>query len=119
MPLDSGNGLANLMLGNFQTYTQASGAVFPYFRFLAHEAYAQDSWKVSRRLTVEYGIRFEHVVPTFTYTRGGTPGGEGTWTLYSVDLAKYNARQPPDDRSVQRQNCGRSDEGAVRAGIGL
>ncbi|MBS1875651.1 MAG: carboxypeptidase regulatory-like domain-containing protein [Acidobacteria bacterium] len=95
MPLDSGSGLANLMLGNFQSYTQASAAVFPYFRFLAHEAYAQDSWKVTRRLTVEYGIRFEHMVPTFTYTRSGTAGGEGTWTLYSVDLSKYNASNRP------------------------
>ncbi len=95
MPLDTGNGLANLMLGNYQTYGQASAAVYPYFRFLAHEAYAQDSWKVSRRLTVEYGIRFEHQVPTFTYTRGGTPGGEGTWTLYSVDLSKYNSGAKP------------------------
>lgn len=95
MPLDTGNGLSNLMLGNFQSYGQASAAVYPYFRFLAHEAYAQDSWKVSKRLTVEYGIRFEHQVPTFTYTRGGTPGGEGTWTLYSVDLKKYDASKRP------------------------
>ena len=95
MPLDTGSGLANLMLGNFASYGQASGHVYPYFRFLAHEFYAQDSWKVSKRLTVEYGIRFEHVVPTFTYTRGGTPGGEGTWTLYSVDLSKYNASNRP------------------------
>ena len=95
MPLDTGSGLANLMLGNFYSYGQASAHVYPYFRFLAHEFYGQDSWKVSKRFTLEYGIRFEHVVPTFTYTRGGTPGGEGTWTLYSVDLAKYNASNRP------------------------
>ncbi len=95
MPLDSGSGLANLMLGNFQSYGEASAAVYPYFRFLAHEAYAQDSWKVTKRFTLEYGLRFEHMVPTFTYTRGGTPGGEGTWTLYSVDLSKYDASNRP------------------------
>ena len=44
---------------------------------------------------MEYGIRFEHMVPTYTYTRGGTPGGEGTWTLYSVDLSKYNTANRP------------------------
>jgi hypothetical protein len=95
MPMDTGNGLANLMLGNFNTYSQNNAHVYPYFRFLAHEAYAQDSWKVSRRLTVEFGLRFEHIIPTFTYTRGGTPGGEGTWTLYSVDLTKYNSANRP------------------------
>jgi hypothetical protein len=95
MPLDTGNGLANLMLGNFNTYSQNSAHVYPYFRFLAYEAFAQDSWKLSRRLTMEIGLRFEHMVPTFTYTRSGTPGGEGTWTLYSVDLSKYDASKRP------------------------
>ena len=93
MKLDTGSGLANLMLGNFNNYNQNNAAIYPYFRFLAYEAYVQDSWKLSKRVTVEYGIRIEHMVPTYTYTRGGTPGGEGTWTLYSVDLSKYNSAQ--------------------------
>ena len=95
MPLDTGNGLANLMLGNFQSFSQQSAHVFPYFRFWELDFYAQDSWKVSKRLTIDYGIRFAHMIPTYTVVRGGTPGGEGTWTLYSVDLSKYNAGQKP------------------------
>ncbi len=95
MPLDTGSGLANLMLGNFQSLSQNNAAIYPYFRFLAYEAYAQDSWKVTKRFTLEYGIRFEHMVPTFTVVRGGTPGGEGTWKLYSVDLTQYNAAKRP------------------------
>ena len=95
MPMDTGNGLANLMLGNFQSYSQNNAHVYPYFRFLAYEAFAQDSWKITRRLTLEYGIRFERMIPTFTYTRDGTPQGEGTWKLYSVDLSKYDASKRP------------------------
>jgi hypothetical protein len=95
MPMDTGNGIANLLLGNFQSYSQNNAHVYPYFRFQALDAFAQDSWKVTRRFTVEYGVRFEHMVPTYTYTRGGTPQGEGTWKLYSVDLTKYNAGKTP------------------------
>ncbi|MGE5569979.1 MAG: carboxypeptidase regulatory-like domain-containing protein [Rhodospirillales bacterium] len=95
MPLDTGLGLANLMLGNFQSYSQNNAHVYPYFRFLAYEAYAQDSWKINRRLTLEYGVRYSHMVPTFTYTRSGEPGGEGTWKLYSVDLSRYDASKRP------------------------
>jgi hypothetical protein len=95
MPEDTGNGLANLMLGNFQNYTNDSAAVFPYFRFWETDFYAQDSWKVSRRLTIDYGLRFVHMTPTYTVVRGGTPGGEGTFTLYSVDLGAYNAADKP------------------------
>ena len=95
MSQDTGNGIANLMLGNFSNYTNASGAVFPYFRFWEFDAYAQDNWKVTKRLTVDYGLRFVHMAPTYDVVRGGTPGGEGNWTLYSVDLSKYNKSNAP------------------------
>ena len=95
MPTDTGNGIANMMLGNFNNFTQASGHIYPWFRFWQLDFYAQDSWKVSRRLTIEYGARFSHLTPTYTQVRGGTPGGEGTWTLYSVDLSKYDASKRP------------------------
>jgi hypothetical protein len=95
MPNDTGNGIANLMLGNFNNYTQGSGAVFPYFRFWEADAYVQDSWKVSKRLTVDLGLRVPHMVPTYTVYRDGTPGNEGAWRLYSVDLSQYTASAKP------------------------
>jgi hypothetical protein len=96
MPLDTSNGLANLMLGNFNSYSQANAAIFPYFGFSEQDLYAQDSWKVTPRLTVNYGLRYARIVPTYTIVRGGTPGGEGTFTLYSVDLSKYNPATAPN-----------------------
>lgn len=93
MPLDTGNGLANLMLGNFNRFTQPSGAVFPYFRFLEADSYIQDNWKVTKRLTLDVGLRVPYMVPTYTVIRNGTPGGEGNWHLYSVDLRKYDPAQ--------------------------
>jgi len=95
MPNDTGNGIANMMLGNFNNFTQPSGAVFPYFRFLEMDAYVQDSWKVSRRLTVDLGLRVPYMVPTYTVVRNGTPGGEGNWRLYNVDLSQYTASAKP------------------------
>jgi hypothetical protein len=94
-PGDTGSGLANLLLGNLSHYGMSQASVYPYFRFLSWEGYAQDSWKVNRKLTLEYGLRFQRTTPTFTYTRSGTPGGEGTFTLYSVDLGKWSAANAP------------------------
>ncbi len=95
MPKDTGNGLANLMLGNFQSYSMGNAHVYPYFRFQSWEMFVQDSWKLNRRLTFEYGIRYQHTTPTYTYTRDGTPPTEGTWLLYNVDLTKFDATKTP------------------------
>ena len=112
---DTGNGIANMMLGNFQNFSQQSAHVFPYFRFWELDFYAQDSWKVSRRLTIEYGVRVAHMVPTYTVVRDGTAGGEGTWTLYTVDLSKYDASQETHHQPEQRLHRRQSADGAGSA----
>jgi hypothetical protein len=92
---DTGNGLANMMLGNFTNYTNFSGAVFPYFRFSEFDFYAQDNWKITKRVTIDYGLRFVHMAPTRTIVRNLPAGDEGTWTLYSVDTTKWTAANAP------------------------
>ncbi len=54
-PNDTGNGLANMLLGNYTSAAQQNGQFLATFRFKTWEAYAQDSWKVNRKLTL--GIR--------------------------------------------------------------
>ena len=103
---DTNQALANLMLGNLRNYTMNNVHVYPYFRFQSWEAYAQDSWKVSKRLTIEYGIRFQHTTPTYTYTRQATAGAEGTFVLWSVDTAKYDPSKRPVI-SMNTSNLGR------------
>jgi hypothetical protein len=60
-PLDTGHGYANALLGTFQTYTEASNRLIPNPHFTEVEAYIQDNWRVNRRLTLDYGVRFYHM----------------------------------------------------------
>jgi Carboxypeptidase regulatory-like domain len=64
-PLDSGFGYANAALGIFQQYQQASSYVEGEFIYNNTEAYIQDNWKVSNRLTLDYGLRFVHQQPQY------------------------------------------------------
>ena len=64
--LDTNNGVANLLLGNYKSVSQSNGVFFGAFRFHQLELYGQDSWKVSRKLTLDYGLRWAYIGPTYT-----------------------------------------------------
>ncbi len=65
----TGNAYANMLLGQATQYSETNYDVVPAFRYMATEFYGQDSWKVSHRLTLEYGMRFSHLGP-WTDTTG-------------------------------------------------
>jgi hypothetical protein len=65
-PGDTGTRFANMLLGNYTSITQSNGRFYGNFRFNGVEWFAQDSWKVTRRFTLEYGIRWAWLGPTFT-----------------------------------------------------
>ncbi|HEY4357158.1 MAG TPA: TonB-dependent receptor [Acidobacteriaceae bacterium] len=56
------NPLADFLLGGLTTFQQASGQYFNN-RYKTTGYYAQDSWKIGRRLTINYGIRYEPFLP--------------------------------------------------------
>ena len=62
-PGDTGNAYANALLGNFQTYTEATARATyaPLTRIL--EWYGQDTWRVTPRLTLDLGVRFTAGLP--------------------------------------------------------
>ncbi|RPI23553.1 MAG: hypothetical protein EHM61_19475 [Acidobacteria bacterium] len=110
---DTNNGISNMMLGLYRTYSQASAHIYPYFRFQSWEAFAQDSWKMSPRFTMEYGIRFQRTTPTYTYKRKDGVAGvdEGTFDTWSVDISKYDRSKAP----VINLGTGRFDSNPLNA----
>ena len=64
-PLDTGYGYANAAVGVFQTFQQASQYANGMYRYTQAEGYIQDNWKVTRRLTLDYGLRMNWIQPQF------------------------------------------------------
>ena len=79
-PNDSNWAFSNALLGNFDTYTQINQDPLPSYPYTNFEFYGQDSWKVTKRLTVNYGLRVAFVAP-FHDTLG---------MMSNFDNSKYN-----------------------------
>ena len=64
------DGFANAYLGNMKTYTEGN-RVLGLKSSVALEAFVQDNWRVTRRLTLDLGVRFSHL-PAMQDVSGNT-----------------------------------------------
>jgi Carboxypeptidase regulatory-like domain len=109
--LTTGNPLADALIGNFASYSEASSDPTGHFRFTQPEAFAQDSWRVLRNLSIEYGIRFQYIQSM--YTQGNNMG--------NFDPSVYAAGTPVqlNTNGTLVPNSGNPFNGLVRAGSGV
>jgi hypothetical protein len=76
---------ADALMGNFGTFSQVSGDPIGFYRFNVYETYADDSWKLTRKLSLELGLRFELTNPT--YLQGNN--------MTNFDPSVYNPANAP------------------------
>jgi len=84
-PLDTNFAYSNALLGTVQSYTEANNKPDGHARYLNVEWFIQDAWKVTRRLTIDAGVRFYFIQPTWS-------AGD---QLAAFDLAGYDRSKQP------------------------
>jgi hypothetical protein len=84
-PLDTSNAYANAALGVFRQYSEGSNRTTARNVIDLWEWFAQDSWKVNRRLTLDYGLRFSRATP-YRF-----PDGDAAAFVFD----KYNPNRAP------------------------
>jgi hypothetical protein len=107
----TGNALADALLGNFRTYTEASADPMGFFRFWQPGAFIQDSWKATRRLSLEFGFRWEWLQPWYTDANN----------MANFVPALFNPAQAVTINSAGRvvPGSGNLYNGLIRAGNGV
>lgn len=60
-----GDPLASALLGDFTSFDQSTARPTGYFRYNQLEFYVQDTWKATRQLTLDYGMRFAWIPPQY------------------------------------------------------
>ena len=108
----TGNAFADALLGNFRTYSESSLDPVGFFRFTQTEAFVNDSWKVSPRLSLELGVRYQYGTPFYTQANN----------LANFDPALYNPAQAVTvlaNGTIDPTKGGNRLNGLVRAGGGV
>lgn len=75
----------DFLVGNVSTFSQTLPDIIPDLHFVNSEAYVQDDWKISHRLTLNLGVRWSRL-PSVTDVRD---------TLSNFDPAYYSLQLAP------------------------
>jgi hypothetical protein len=111
-PNSTGNAFADALLGAFRTYTEAANDPIGFFRFSQIESFVSDSWKLSRRLSLEIGLRYQWGLPTYTQANN----------IANFDPAFYDPTQAVTIKSngtIDTTKGGNRFNGLVRVGAGV
>ncbi len=108
----SNNSFADALLGNFRTYSEQALDPMGFFRFTQTEAFVADSWKVSRKLSLELGMRYQYGQPIYTQANN----------LANFDPSRYDPAQAVTilaNGNIDTTRGGNRFNGLVRAGDGV
>jgi hypothetical protein len=87
-PYSSGSSYADLLLGILSSYNEQSFNRINDIAYNTYEGFVQDSWKVTRQLSLDFGVRITHFQPWIDREGFG----------FSIfDYSKYNASCKPSD----------------------
>jgi hypothetical protein len=107
----SGFSVADMLLGNFRTYSEASDDPVGFFRFNQYEGFVSDNWRVNSRLSLELGMRYQFAPPIYTQQNN----------LVNFDPALYDPAQAVrmNANGTIVPNSGYRFNGLIRGGDGI
>jgi hypothetical protein len=103
--------MADAFLGNFQSYSEASADPMGHFRFNQIEGFAQDSWRATRKLSLELGLRYQWIQPFYLQGNNASNFDKSVYNPANAVTVTANGRIVP--------GSGNPYNGLIRAGSGV
>jgi hypothetical protein len=103
-PLDTNYAYSNALLGSVQSYTESTTIPHGHSRYVNIEWFAQDTWKVTRRFTLDAGMRFYLHSAELECRRSAFFLGHGD--LRPVEAAAAHSAVPQRGRSARGPRSG-------------
>ncbi|HEV3214597.1 MAG TPA: carboxypeptidase-like regulatory domain-containing protein [Vicinamibacterales bacterium] len=85
-PLDSGYGYANAALGLFSSFAQQNKLLEGHYIYNSNEFFLQDNWKITGKLTLDYGVRFTDQGPQYDTKLQSSNFFPDKWSLSNAPL---------------------------------
>ncbi len=106
-PYDTGFGFANAAIGVYNSFTQANAYLNGMYRYTNLEVYVQDTWKITDRITLDYGLRgawyqpqYDAAMQTSTFDPSAYDPSKAP-RLYQPGLSQAGTRIAVDPASGQ------------------
>jgi hypothetical protein len=103
--------MADAFLGNFQSYSEASADPMGHFRFNQIEGFVQDSWRTTRKLSLELGLRYQWIQPFYLQGNNASNFDSSVYNPNNAVTVTTNGRIVP--------GSGNPYNGLIRAGNGV
>ena len=87
-PSDANWAFANAALGNYQRLQQSSVVLNGQYRSWNVEWYLQDNWRVNKKLTLEYGMRFYWIQPQYDKAHQTSAWNRGLYDTASAGVLR-------------------------------
>jgi hypothetical protein len=78
-PYDTGFGFSNAATGVYQTFDQAQNYINGQYRYWNIEGFVQDTWKITPRITLDYGLRLSWYQPQYDASLQASTFVPGAW----------------------------------------
>jgi hypothetical protein len=78
-PNTTGYALSDALLGNFNSYTEAQYDPMGKYRYTQPGAFIDDTWKASRKLSVNLGLRYEYLMAMYSAVDNLSIFNPGLW----------------------------------------